>query len=93
MLYLSSGSEAVGREGAGSTVICLKAAYLSEEEDDDAPDTGISIGGALLWDWEGARQEKLPPVSPWKSAKETSPDPALGASWKSWKSSSSGLAS
>lgn len=33
--------------GGTSTDSCLKAAYLSEDEEDEDPDTGVSIEGAL----------------------------------------------
>lgn len=36
----------VGSEGC-STDRCLNTAYLSEVEDDDEPDTGVSMAGML----------------------------------------------
>lgn len=44
----------------------------------------------LFWCCGAMVVGKLPPDSPWKSEKAWSP-PAFGASWKSWKSSSSAL--
>ena len=53
--------EAVGTGSAGcSTDSCLKTAYLSEDEVDPVPDTGVSMAGALrtkLSQWSVSNRE------------------------------------
>lgn len=53
--------------------------------------THVSNALYLFWCWGAMVVGKLPPGSPWNSVKAWSTAPAFGASWNSWKSSSSAL--